>query len=57
MEVGIGPHVDRDVQDADFNETRLRSQKYYDQDTGLELDPGGAAAARQSEIDRASTLD
>ena len=26
VEVGIGPHVDHDVQDADFNETRLPSQ-------------------------------
>ena len=51
MEVGIGPHVDHDVQDAEFNETRLLSQKYYDQYTGLELDPAGTAAARQSEID------
>ena len=51
VEVGIGPHVDDDVQDADFNETRLPSQKYYDQYTGLELDPVGAAEARQSEID------
>ena len=64
VEVGIGPHVDHDVQDADFNETRLPSQKYCDQYTGLELDPVGAAAARQSEIDfgwrqsiRASTPD
>ena len=56
MEVGIGPHVDHDVQDADFNETRLPSQKYYDQYTGLELDPVGAAAARQSEIDFAWKL-
>ena len=47
--VGIGPHVDHDVQDADFNETRLPSQKYCDQYTGLELEPVGAAAARQSE--------
>ena len=39
VEVGIGPHVDHDVQVADFNETRLPSQKYYDQYTGLELDP------------------
>ena len=38
VEVGIGPHVDHDVQVADFNETRLPSQKYYDQYTGLELD-------------------
>ena len=30
VEVGIGPHVDDDVQDADFNETRQPSQKYYD---------------------------
>ena len=37
--------------DADFNETRLPSQKYYDQYTGLELVPFGAAAARQAEID------
>ena len=51
VEVGIGPHVDHDVQNADFNETRLPSQKYYDQYTGLELDLVGAAAARQSEID------
>ena len=51
VEVGIGPHVDDDVQDADFNETRLLSLKYYDQYTGLELDSVGAAAARQSEID------
>ena len=51
VEVGIGPHVDDDVQDADFNETPLPSQKYYDQYTGLKLDPVGAAAARQSEID------
>ena len=51
VEVGIGPHVDDDVQDADFNETRLPSQKYYDHYTGLELDPVGAAAARQAEID------
>ena len=44
---------------------RLPSQKYFDQYTGLELDPVGAAAARQSEIDfawrgeniRASTQD
>ena len=28
VEVGIGPHVDHDVQVADFNETRLLSQKY-----------------------------
>ena len=56
VEVGIGPHVDDDVQDADFNETRLPSQKYYDQCTGLELDPVGAAAARQSEIDFAWRL-
>ena len=56
MEVGIGPHVDNDVQDADFNETRLPSQKYYDQYTGLELDPVGTAAARQSEIDFAWKL-
>ena len=41
VEVGIGPHVDDDVQDADFN----------DQYFGLELDPVGAAAARQAEID------
>ena len=46
MEVGIGPHVDDNVHDADFNETRLPSQKYYDQYTGMELDPVGAAAAR-----------
>ena len=51
VEVGIGPHVDDDVQDVGFNETRLPSQKYYDQYTGLELDPVAAAAARQSEID------
>ncbi len=50
------PHVDHDVQDADFNETRLPSQKYYDQYTGLELDPVGTAAARQSEIDFAWRL-
>ena len=56
VEVGIGPHVDHDVQDADFNETRLPSQKYYDQYTGPELDPVGAAAARQSEIDFAWRL-
>ena len=56
VEVGIGPHVDHDVQDADFNETRLLSQKYYDQDTVLELDPVGTAAARQSEIDFAWRL-
>ena len=56
VEVGIGPHVDRDVQDADFNETRQPSQKYYDQYTGLEVDPVGAAAARQSEIDFAWRL-
>ena len=57
VEVGIGPHVDDDVQDADFNETRLPSQKYYDQYTGLELDPVGAVAARQSEIDFAWRLE
>ena len=51
LHAGIGPHVDHDVQVADFNETRLPSQKYYDQYTGLELDPVGTAAARQSEID------
>ena len=51
MEVGIGPHVDDDVQDADIHETRLPSQKYCDQYTGLELDPVAAAAARQAEID------
>ena len=56
VEVGIGPHIDRDVQDADFNETRLPSQKYNDQYTGLELDPVGTAAARQSEIDFAWRL-
>ena len=56
VEVGIGPLVDHDVQDADFNETRLPSQKYYDQYTGLELDPVGAAAARQSEVDFAWRL-
>ena len=56
VEVGIGPHVDHDVQDADFNETRLPSQKYYDQYTSLELDPVGAAAARRSEIDFAWRL-
>ena len=56
VEVGIGPLVDHDVQDADFNETRLPSQKYYDQYTGLELDPVGAAAARQSKIDIAWRL-
>ena len=56
VEVGIGPHVDPDVQVADFNETRLHSQKYYDQYTGLELDPVGTAAARQSEIDFAWRL-
>ena len=56
VEVGIGPPVDQDVQDADFNETRLPSQKYYDQYTGLELDPVGTAAARQSEIDFAWRL-
>ena len=44
MEVRIGPHVDDDVQDDDFNKTRLLSVKYYDQYTGLELDPVGAAA-------------
>ena len=49
VEVGIGLHVDHDVQDADFN-------KYYDQYTGLELDPVGAAAARQSESDFAWRL-
>ena len=47
VEVGIGPHVD-DVQDAGFNETRLPSQKYFDQYTGLELDPVGTAAATAS---------
>ena len=51
-----GPHVVHDVQDSDFNETRLPSPKYYDQYTGLELDPVGAAAARQSEIDCAWRL-
>ena len=56
VEVGIGQHVDHDVQDADFNETRLPSQKYYDQYTGLELDPVGTAAARQAEIDFAWRL-
>ena len=56
VEVGIGPHVDHDVQVADFNETRLPSQKYYDQYTGLELDPVGTAAPRQSEIDFAWRL-
>ena len=56
VEVGIGLHVDDDVQDADFNETRLPSQKYWDQYTGLELDPVGAAAARQAEIDFAWRL-
>ena len=56
MEVGIGPHVDEDVQDADFNETRLLSQKYHDQYTGLEFDLVGTAAARQSEIDFAWRL-
>ena len=56
VEVGIGPHVDHDVQVADFNETRLPAQKYYDQHTGLELDPVGKAAARQSEIDFAWRL-
>ena len=56
VEVGIGPHVDHDVQDVDFNETRLPSQKYFDQYTSLELDPVGAAAARQSEIDFAWRL-
>ena len=56
LEVGIGPHVDHDVQDVDFNETRLPSQKYYDQYTGLELDPVGTGAARQSEIDFACRL-
>ena len=50
VEVGIGPHVDDDVQDADFNETQLNSQKHYDQYTGLEFDPVGAAAARQADI-------
>ena len=55
FEVEIGPHVDHDVQDADFNETRLRSQKCYDQYTGLELDVE-TAAARQSEIDFAWRL-
>ena len=47
VEVGIGPHVDL---------TRLLSQKYYDQYTGLELDPVGTAAARQSEIEFARRL-
>ena len=56
VEVGIGAHVDDDVQDADFNETRLPSQKYYDQYTGLEFDPVGAATARQAEIDFAWRL-
>ena len=56
VEVGIGPHVDHDVQDVDFNESRLPSQKYFDQYTSLELDPVGAAAARQSEIDFAWRL-
>ena len=49
VEVGIGPRVDHDVQVADFNETRLPSQKHCDQSTGLELDLVGTAAARQSE--------
>ena len=48
VEVGIGPHDDHDVQVADFYET--------DQYTGLELDPVGTAAARQSEIDFAWRL-
>ena len=56
VEVGIGPHVDHDVQDADFNETRLPSQKYYDQYTGLEVDSAEAAAARHAEIDFACRL-
>ena len=56
VEVGIGPDVDRDVQDADFNETRIPTQMYYDQYTGLERDPVGATAARQSEIDFAWRL-
>ena len=51
VEVGIGPHVDHDVQDADNKETRLLSQKYHDQYTGLELDSVGAAEARQSDVD------
>ena len=59
VKVGLGPHVDvddDDVQDADFNETRLPSQKCYDQYTGLDLDPVGAAAARQAETDFAWRL-
>ena len=48
VEVGIGPHVDDDVQDADFNETRLPLQKYYDQYTGLELDPVGSSHSTAS---------
>ena len=43
VEGGIGPHVDHDVQDADFTETRLPSQKYCHQYTGLELDPVGTS--------------
>ena len=56
VEVGIGPHVDDDTRDVDFNEVRADTEKYYDQYTGLELDAAGVRAARQDELDFATRL-
>ena len=57
LEVGIGPHIDHDIKEVDFEEVRVPTQKFYDQYTGMELDPEGVRAARQDEMDFAKKLE
>ena len=38
----VGPHVDDDTQKVNFEEARMLGHRFYDQNTGLELDPKGS---------------
>ena len=42
IESRVGPHVDDDTHKVNFEEARMLGHRFYDQNTGSELDPKGS---------------
>ena len=57
VEVGVGPHVDETEHEARFDDAADGGEEYYDQYTGLKLDPAGVRAARRDEMEFAERLE
>jgi hypothetical protein len=56
-EVGVGPHVDETEHEARFDDAAAGGEEFYDQYTGLKLEPAGVRAACRDEMEFAERLE